>query len=572
MDTVSPSVGGDGEATTPDNIQDDMTPTSNPHGCNIGEDDSGGKSSEATRNSSKPLNQQQEQVLHLGDSPGEVCSAAAVVSSAAVSEDGTNTKRIITAKASHCSNEDIEKREDTENKAEGDKSSVAKSLGNVKMESDHNEKSNDGATDVPSECSTLDERSKEVSASPVTVQGSSCYHMPSLFTPIKALDDDKRSNVTAVVSMANLSSPSSSSSHSPSESSTIAATTPTTATIPITTITTSITTTPMPTESTFVSGECEKSVMEGRSELDIRKSSTGQQNSPCMPSQPPPHPLSPKSPMKLSELCKAKHKKGRKSSETKCGSGKEMVRPMCVDSGCDGSVQHSDTTTTTTEPVSSLTTKSLQPFTPLPAEKTSDVMKRLASEEGKRILDDYIERGCDEVGDGDGKESDSSSSSPGMVMKAAEVTCTSSGTVLKQAFTTACSMGHVASVYSRPSQQQQNSGTSSCTQGGTSGITLVTSVYHSPIFSSRVDRSGGNSPQSSPGAVTPHKTPTPLRRISPAKSPMKTSPLKQVSPILRKYRKYSPKKRPQLKTKLSPILPKVSVSEVLYGLTWDQRR
>ncbi|XP_053639464.1 GON-4-like protein isoform X2 [Cherax quadricarinatus] len=89
-------------------------------------------------------------------------------------------------------------------------------------------------------------------------------------------------------------------------------------------------------------------------------------------------------------------------------------------------------------------------------------------------------------------------------------------------------------------------------------ITLVTSVYQSPIFSSEVDKA---SPLNLIH-ISPQKTKATYRRISPAKSfraPIKTSPLKQVSPILRKYHKYSPKKRRlRSEKKLSPILPKVS--------------
>lgn len=94
-----------------------------------------------------------------------------------------------------------------------------------------------------------------------------------------------------------------------------------------------------------------------------------------------------------------------------------------------------------------------------------------------------------------------------------------------------------------------------------SSVTLVTSVYQSPIFSSGVRNSGSLNVLN----ITPQKAKTSLWRISPAKgfrSPMKTSPLKQVSPILRKYHKYSPKKRRLMSSnkKLSPILPKISVS------------
>ncbi|KAG7171088.1 GON-4-like protein-like [Homarus americanus] len=89
-------------------------------------------------------------------------------------------------------------------------------------------------------------------------------------------------------------------------------------------------------------------------------------------------------------------------------------------------------------------------------------------------------------------------------------------------------------------------------------VTLVTSVYQSPISSSGV---GEASPIDSLN-ISLQKTKPSYRRISPAKgfrSPMKTSPLKQVSPILRKYHKYSPKKRRPVSTKkLSPILPKIS--------------
>ena len=64
--------------------------------------------------------------------------------------------------------------------------------------------------------------------------------------------------------------------------------------------------------------------------------------------------------------------------------------------------------------------------------------------------------------------------------------------------------------------------------------------------------------------ITSNKLGTRLRKISPAKtfkSPIKTSPLKQVSPILRKYHKYSPKKRNIRSGKLLPILPKFTVSQ-----------
>ncbi|XP_045593427.2 GON-4-like protein isoform X1 [Procambarus clarkii] len=91
-----------------------------------------------------------------------------------------------------------------------------------------------------------------------------------------------------------------------------------------------------------------------------------------------------------------------------------------------------------------------------------------------------------------------------------------------------------------------------------SSITLVTSVYQSPIFSAGVD-------EVSPLNlihISPQKTKASYRKISPAKnfrSPIKTSPLKQVSPILRKYHKYSKKKRRLMSNKkLSPILPKIS--------------
>ncbi|XP_063614376.1 GON-4-like protein [Penaeus indicus] len=90
-------------------------------------------------------------------------------------------------------------------------------------------------------------------------------------------------------------------------------------------------------------------------------------------------------------------------------------------------------------------------------------------------------------------------------------------------------------------------------------ITLVTSVYQSPILSSEVrDPTGSITVMN----LTPKKSKPALRRISPAKilrSPMKTSPMKQVSPILRKYHRYSPKKRRNLPSskKLSPILPKI---------------
>ncbi|MPC08261.1 hypothetical protein E2C01_000840 [Portunus trituberculatus] len=65
--------------------------------------------------------------------------------------------------------------------------------------------------------------------------------------------------------------------------------------------------------------------------------------------------------------------------------------------------------------------------------------------------------------------------------------------------------------------------------------------------------------------VTPNKPETRLRKISPAKtfkSPLKTSPLKQVSPILRKYHKYSPKKRNIRSGKLLSILPKFTAAQL----------
>lgn len=97
------------------------------------------------------------------------------------------------------------------------------------------------------------------------------------------------------------------------------------------------------------------------------------------------------------------------------------------------------------------------------------------------------------------------------------------------------------------------------------GVTLVTSVYHTPILSSGLDKAGSLSLLN----LTSHKTKPPLRKISPAKgyrSPVKTSPLKQVSPILKKYHKYSPKKK-----KLSPILPKITVSTILFMYVAEKR-
>lgn len=88
---------------------------------------------------------------------------------------------------------------------------------------------------------------------------------------------------------------------------------------------------------------------------------------------------------------------------------------------------------------------------------------------------------------------------------------------------------------------------------------LVTSVYDSSVLSKeKEDRSLHLI------NITSSKPETRLRKISPAKtfkSPMKTSPLKQVSPILRKYHKYSPKKRNLRSGKLLPILPKFTVSK-----------
>lgn len=97
------------------------------------------------------------------------------------------------------------------------------------------------------------------------------------------------------------------------------------------------------------------------------------------------------------------------------------------------------------------------------------------------------------------------------------------------------------------------------TPSKTNSITLVTSVYQSPILSSEVREATGSITVMN---LTPKKSKPALRRISPAKilrSPMKTSPMKQVSPILRKYHRYSPKKRRNLPSskKLSPILPKI---------------
>ncbi|XP_066943848.1 GON-4-like protein [Macrobrachium rosenbergii] len=90
---------------------------------------------------------------------------------------------------------------------------------------------------------------------------------------------------------------------------------------------------------------------------------------------------------------------------------------------------------------------------------------------------------------------------------------------------------------------------------GTSA-TMVTSVYQSPIPSSGI---GGIENIRLIMNVSPQKTYSPYRKISPAKilrSPIKTSPMKKVSPILRKYG-YRSKIRPSSK-KLSPILPKLT--------------
>lgn len=86
---------------------------------------------------------------------------------------------------------------------------------------------------------------------------------------------------------------------------------------------------------------------------------------------------------------------------------------------------------------------------------------------------------------------------------------------------------------------------------------LVTSVYEAPVLTKEKGERSLRLIN-----ITPSK-PERLRKISPAKtfrSPLKTSPLKQVSPILRKYHKYSPKKRHIRSGKLLPILPKLTVS------------
>ncbi|KAG0725460.1 hypothetical protein GWK47_038647 [Chionoecetes opilio] len=64
--------------------------------------------------------------------------------------------------------------------------------------------------------------------------------------------------------------------------------------------------------------------------------------------------------------------------------------------------------------------------------------------------------------------------------------------------------------------------------------------------------------------ITPGNSRTRLCKISPSKtfkSPIKTSPLKHVSPILRKYHRYSPKKRNIRSGKLLPILPKYTARQ-----------
>ncbi|XP_027230586.2 GON-4-like protein [Penaeus vannamei] len=107
------------------------------------------------------------------------------------------------------------------------------------------------------------------------------------------------------------------------------------------------------------------------------------------------------------------------------------------------------------------------------------------------------------------------------------------------------------------SEKEAESGNT--TPAKANSITLVTSVYQSPILSSEVRDATGSITVMN---LTPKKSKPALRRISPAKilrSPIKTSPMKQVSPILRKYHRYSPKKRRNLPSskKLSPILPKI---------------
>lgn len=88
---------------------------------------------------------------------------------------------------------------------------------------------------------------------------------------------------------------------------------------------------------------------------------------------------------------------------------------------------------------------------------------------------------------------------------------------------------------------------------------LVTSVYEVPVLTK--ERGKGSLRLIN---ITASKPETRHRKISPAKSfrsPMKTSPMKQVSPILRKYHKYSPKKRHIRPGKPLPIMPKLTVSK-----------
>lgn len=98
---------------------------------------------------------------------------------------------------------------------------------------------------------------------------------------------------------------------------------------------------------------------------------------------------------------------------------------------------------------------------------------------------------------------------------------------------------------------------------------LVTSVYEAPVLTKEKGERSLRLIN-----ITPSKPETRHRKISPAKtlrSPIKTSPLKQVSPILRKYHKYSPKKRHIRSGKLLPILPKITVSKRQYITNCNQK-
>ncbi|KAK4317964.1 hypothetical protein Pmani_010991 [Petrolisthes manimaculis] len=554
---------------------------------------------------------------------------------------------------------DSKRRKDTiEHQSEGRQSGVE----NVDTNREHN---NNKQPDVECESGL-----ETTSASPVRVQGSLCYHMPSLFTPIK---EDVKSKVEV-------------------ESPDVITTTTTTTTTSVnTTLATAITTTtpnttnpspssspnssstnpsptPSPTTNTSPTNNPMSLDTEDCAKVNIGETSTQLQqnspenrslnspeitvnspeisvnspgitvNSPGIPSNSASRPLPLRSPKKLSELCEGRHyKRGRTGvgKEAHMGSGSSS-------SSGNGDVQQSgnnintNTTTTTNTKTANTTTNTTNIDVPISdtttitntqttntttntntntqalnttsntttntntnTQATNTSMSPVISlntpysDRGKRnVIDDDEE--SNDGGDGDECEDDSDASVDVVTGSELPVTCMSPShqqpqqqqqqQLPQQPHQQQQQLPHQPQpkqqqLPQQPQpQQQQQPGTSSCTKGtssnsssnSNSSITLVTSVYQSPIFSSRVDSNTAGPLSSSPAGPLSSSpagrlssspaAPRPLRRISPAK---KASPMKQVSPILRKYRKYSPKKR-QLKTKLAPILPKVSFSQRLH--------